>query len=183
MEELLYTGAKVYLLERSSETRKTDYNLAIVDFNGTLVSIDSNLPNQIVRESIERGEIEEFKGLTIEKPEYTVDVSRIDFLLSGNSDKVLLEVKSCTLVRKKDALFPDAPTKRGSRHLQTLIKWLRRGRSAIFILIQRGDAEKFIPNESCRPISAHCFEVISLKEGPLPNTKIVSEVLNLLISS
>ena len=60
-------------------------------------------------------------------------------------------MKSCTLIRDGVALFPDAPTKRGSRHLRTLTRGLTQGRSAVFFLIQRPDANSFRPNRETDP--------------------------------
>jgi sugar fermentation stimulation protein A len=151
MKELLYRGARVYLTPVQSETRKTQYNLALVDHQGTLVSVDSNVPNKVVREAVDRGIIEPFKEFRVKKAEYTFGESRLDFLLESDSGKLLLEVKSCTLIRDGVALFPDAPTKRGSRHLRTLTRGLTQGRSAVFFLIQRPDVNSFRPNMETDP--------------------------------
>ncbi len=151
MKELLYRGARVYLIPVQSETRKTQYNLVLVDHQGTLVSVDSNVPNKVVREAVDRGIIEPFKEFRVKKAEYTFGESRLDFLLESDSGKLLLEVKSCTLIRDGVALFPDAPTKRGSRHLRTLTRGLTQGRSAVFFLIQRSDANRFMPNMETDP--------------------------------
>ncbi len=151
MKELLYRGARVYLIPVQSETRKTQYNLTLVDHQGTLVSVDSNVPNKVVREAVDRGIIEPFKEFRVKKAEYTFGESRLDFLLESDSGKLLLEVKSCTLIRDGVALFPDAPTKRGSRHLKTLTRGLTQGRSAVFFLIQRSDANRFRPNMETDP--------------------------------
>jgi len=151
MEELLYPGAPVYLLERHTEGRKTNFNLVLVDLQGTLVSVDSMVPNKVIREAVESGLIGGFKRLSIVKGEYTFGESRLDFLLEGEAGQLLLEVKSCTLVRGGVALFPDAPTKRGSRHIRTLMEGLRLGRAAVVFLIQRADATRFRPNEETDP--------------------------------
>ena len=151
MKELLYRGARVYLMPVQSDTRKTHYNLTLVDHHGILVSVDSSVPNKLVGEAIDKGIIEPFREFQIKKAEYTFGESRLDFLLEGDSGKLLLEVKSCTLIRDGVALFPDAPTKRGSRHLQTLTQGLTQGRSAVFFLIQRPDAKSFRPNEETDP--------------------------------
>ena len=148
MVELLLPNARVYLTPRSPENRKTAYDLSLVDLNGTLISVDSRVPNRIASEAIEQGKILEFSGLSVEKAEYTYNDSRLDFLLKGKGTQLLLEVKSCTLVQGGTALFPDAPTKRGSRHLRTLMGWLAQGRAAILFIIQRPDAESFRPNEA-----------------------------------
>ena len=151
MEELLYPGAQVYLLERHAEGRKTNFNLVLVDLHGTLISVDSMVPNRVVREAVESGLIEEFMGLSVAKGEYTFGESRLDFLLEGEAGQLLLEVKSCTLVNGGVALFPDAPTKRGSRHVRELMEGLKLGRASVFFLIQRADSIKFRPNEETDP--------------------------------
>jgi sugar fermentation stimulation protein A len=151
MRELLHHGTKVYVLERVSEKRKTRYNLVLVDFGGVLVSIDSMTPNRVLAEAIEARSIPEFRGLRVERREYTYGESRLDFLLRGDRGRLLLEAKSCTLVREGVGLFPDAPTTRGCRHLLTLIDGLNGGRAAAFFLIQRDDAECLKPNEETDP--------------------------------
>lgn len=163
MKELLYRGARVYLIPVQSESRKTQYNLTLVDHQGTLVSVDSNVPNKVVREAVDRGIIEPFKEFRVKKAEYTFGESRLDFLLESDSGKLLLEVKSCTLIRDGVALFPDAPTKRGSRHLRTLTRGLTQGRSAIFFLIQRSDANSFRPNMETDPDFAANLEEANRK--------------------
>ena len=161
MGELLQPNSRVYLTPRSTENRKTAYDLSLVDLNGTLISVDSRVPNRIASEAIEQGMIPEFSGLTVEKAEYTYNDSRLDFLLKGNDTQLLLEVKSCTLVREGTALFPDAPTKRGSRHLRTLMGGLAHGRAAILFIIQRPDAESFRPNETTDPTFAETLREAS----------------------
>jgi len=151
MEELLRTGARVYLLEKSSEHRKTRYDLVLVDLGGTLVSADSRAPNRVVAEAVEAGLLPEFRGLRIEKREPVFTDSRLDFRLAGASGQLLLEVKSCTLVEAGVGLFPDAPTERGRRHLHALIKASETGRAAVLFLIQRADARAFQPNEGTDP--------------------------------
>lgn len=151
MGELIHHGTKVHVSERVSEKRKTWYNLVLVDFEGTLVCIDSMTPNRVLAEAVEAGSILEFRGLRVERTEYTYGESRLDFFLRGEKGRLLLEVKSCTLVREGVGLFPDAPTARGSRHIKTLIDGLEGGRTAAFFLIQRDDAECLKPNEEADP--------------------------------
>ena len=151
MKELLYPGVRVYLMPVQSDIRKTHYNLTLVDHHGTLVSVDSSVPNKLVGEAVGSGIIESFREFRVKKAEYTFGESRLDFLLENDSGHLLLEVKSCTLIRDGVALFPDAPTKRGSRHLRTLTRGLMHGRSAVFFLIQRPDANSFRPNMETDP--------------------------------
>jgi sugar fermentation stimulation protein A len=124
MKELLNHGTRVYLTPVQSETRKTRYNLSLVDHQGVLVSVDSNVPNKLVHEAIDRSLIEPFQDFHVEKAEHTFGESRLDFLLEGDTGKLF-----------------------GSRHLKTLTKGLEHGRAAVFFLIQRPDANSFRPNE------------------------------------
>lgn len=155
MSELLYPGSDVYLLEKNyfsrRRHRKTGYDLVLVDLDGTLVSIDSRAPNTLVAEAIDENSLPMFYGMEIRKKEPLFKDSRLDFHLQGDSGSLLLEVKSCTLVEDRTGLFPDAPTKRGRRHLRTLMKALKLGRSAIMFVIQRIDADTLRPNEVTDP--------------------------------
>jgi sugar fermentation stimulation protein A len=151
MEELLHPGATVWIANKKALHRKTVFDLVLVEHNDTLVSIDSRTPNTVLAEAILAGTAPEFKGYTIERREPSYDDSRFDLLLTDGHRKLTLEVKSCTLIEDGIALFPDAPTKRGTRHLKTLIKALHEGRSTILFLIQRSDAKTFQPNKKTDP--------------------------------
>jgi sugar fermentation stimulation protein A len=146
MKELLIPGAIVYLLKRPSAHRKTDFDLVLVEYNGEKVSIDSRLPNKLLIEAINEGRLPEFDGFFVKKTEPTLHDSRLDLLLTNGSKEIYLEAKSCTLVKENAALFPDAPTKRGTRHILSLVKTLEFGRAVITFIIQRNDATSFKPN-------------------------------------
>jgi len=151
MRELLYRGARVYLHRCKSSSRKTSYDLALAYSEGTLVSIDSRVPNIVIEESIHARLLPEFDGYVIDRREPIFGDSRLDLSLTNGSQTALLEIKSCTLVVGGVALFPDAPTRRGARHLRTLSEALRLGRSALIFLIQRDDACSLHPNEATDP--------------------------------
>ena len=145
MYELMVPGTRVYLIKRTGDKRKTDYDLIMVNYNGTLVSIDSRLPNYMLREAITKDKLPEFKNYWIDKVEPTFQNSRLDLKLCSKLNQILIEAKSCTLVEKDVALFPDAPTKRGARHMNTLINALKYGRAAVCFIIQRDDAKEWRP--------------------------------------
>ena len=151
MYELMIPGTRVYLIKRTGNKRKTDYDLIMVDYKGTLISIDSRLPNYILREAITKIKLPEFKNYWIDKVEPTFQDSRLDFKLCNKLNQILIEAKSCTLVENGVALFPDAPTKRGARHMNTLINALEYGRAAVCFIIQRDDAEEWRPYEERDP--------------------------------
>ncbi len=150
MRELLTPGARVYIIERRSPLRKTGYDLALVELDGVLVSVDSRVPNTVLGEAIAGGEVPEFRGFRVGRREPKFLDSRLDFELT-DGEKMLLEVKSCTLVVGGVGLFPDAPTRRGRRHLEALTEALSLGRAAILFQVQRGDASSLTPNEGADP--------------------------------
>jgi sugar fermentation stimulation protein A len=151
MHELMVANARVYLLEKRGEHRKTRYDMVLVDYGGVMVGVDSRLPNTLLAEALNAGRLNEFRGYTVEKTEPVFHDSRLDLVLSDGQKQVMVETKSCTLVEDGVALFPDAPTKRGARHMRTLVKALETGRSAAAFVIQRGDASEFRPNDGTDP--------------------------------
>lgn len=148
---LLRAGARVYLSETGSGNRKTWYDLLLIELGDTLISIDSRMPNRVVGEAIRLGLIPEFKDHSIREVEPLFQGSRLDFLLNGDGRSLFLEVKSCTLVEDGVALFPDAPTSRGERHMRVLEVALGVGRAAVLFLVQRDDALAFRPNWEVDP--------------------------------
>ena len=150
LQELLIPGATIYIHEKTKPGRKTRFDLILVEDEGVLVSIDSRIPNRLFEEALKQGTLKRFEGFHVEAREFQLDDSRIDFLLGGPR-LMLVEVKSCTLVEGDTALFPDAPTERGRRHLRNLTYRPRGFEAAIVFIIQRGDAVRFRPNSRLDP--------------------------------
>ncbi|MFX0133893.1 MAG: DNA/RNA nuclease SfsA [Candidatus Hodarchaeota archaeon] len=147
MKELFTENKKVWLKLISNINRKTSYDLIAVEYEDRIVSIDSRVPNKFVFHLLQSRYLFNFEFDEI-KPEFSYKNSRLDFFLRKNNEKYLVEVKSCTLVKDKTALFPDAPTERGARHVSELIGALKEGyKSFIIFIIQREDAKFFSPNE------------------------------------
>ncbi|MBS3794443.1 MAG: DNA/RNA nuclease SfsA [Candidatus Thorarchaeota archaeon] len=154
MEELMIKGKTVYLRYLPSPKRKTDYDLIVVKHRGILVSIDSRLPNQFVGHLLEQEELPSFSQYCEVKSEPSMFGGRFDFRLYGGSIDSIIEVKSCTLVNSGVASFPDAPTKRGARHMMHLVEVLHEGiadRACVIFVIQRPDATVFTPNDRTDP--------------------------------
>ena len=157
--ELLLPGTRVFLTAPGSPGRKTKYDLVSVLKNGkALINIDSQAPNRVVMEWLET------KGFTKIIPEYTYGDSRIDFYMekilpSGETIRYLTEVKGCTLEINGMGYFPDAPTKRGTKHLRELIKAVKEGyRSCIVFVIQMEGVFEVKPNTDTDPDFAKAFE-------------------------
>ena len=151
--ELLHPDNRMLLAPAAAgAARKTAFDLALVEFGGVLVSVDSRIPNSLLRESIEAGSLARFTGYDHLAGEVTVGDSRLDIVLSGEEGRCYIEAKSVTLVEGGVALFPDAPTERGRKHLGTLSRAAKEGdRAAVVFVIQRPDASSFAPNEEADP--------------------------------
>jgi sugar fermentation stimulation protein A len=150
MTELLVPGYTVFLSAADRPGRKTRYDLVSVDANGTLVSVDSRVPNAVIGEAVAIGAIPQLSTFDRVRPEYTRGRSRFDFLLGDEEGGALVEVKGCTLVMDDGmALFPDAPTARGARHVRELADAVEEGMDAfVVIVVQRNDGRVFAPNDA-----------------------------------
>ncbi|MCK5251505.1 MAG: DNA/RNA nuclease SfsA [Thermoplasmata archaeon] len=149
MKELLLPGANVLLLGSDSPDRRTRYDLVAVETPDVSVSVDSRVPNAVLSEALAAGAIPEFSDYDIVRPEYTWGSSRFDFLLENDDGKALVEVKGCTLVQDDGlALFPDAPTQRGARHVRELTRAATEGFDTyVVVIVQRSDGRVFAPND------------------------------------
>ncbi len=148
--ELLVPGATVYVQERRTGNRKTPFDLIAVEKGHLLINMDSQAPNPVFREYAEGGRFTE--GLTLLQPEVRRGDSRLDFYYEAGSRRGFAEVKGVTLEQDGVALFPDAPTQRGVRHLRELIACREAGLEAwaVFIIQMRG-AVRFEPNRATHP--------------------------------
>lgn len=146
LKELLYFRVKVVLKKTMRKGRKTAYDLIGVYHGGQMVSVDSRFPNKLVFEALKKKALKEFAQYRTIKPEPFYGKTRLDFLLSDHEPACFLEVKSCTLVRDGIAMFPDAKTERGRRHVMELLKAKGEGyRACLLFIIQRTDAYAFSP--------------------------------------
>jgi sugar fermentation stimulation protein A len=150
--ELLVSGHPVLLRQADLPHRKTKYDLALVELDRGLVSVDARLPNKLVHEAIAAGQMPEFIGYETIRREVAYGASRLDFVLEDDERRCFIEVKSVTLVCDGVALFPDAPTQRGRRHVGELAQAVQEGeRAAVVFAVQREDATMFAPNDGADP--------------------------------
>lgn len=129
-KELLLPDAEVILQKSDKAERKTKYDLiAVYKEELGWVNIDSQAPNKVVKEWLEK------QDYTYLKPEYTYGDSRVDFYMEKDSEKYLMEVKGCTLEIDGIGYFPDAPTERGIKHLKELTKAVKEGYHCIIAFV------------------------------------------------
>lgn len=148
-KEILTEGTTIFLEESHNKNRKTKYSLISAYKGNKLINIDSQVPNVVVFDGIKECKINEFKNITFLKREVNFDKSRFDLYYEKNNEKGFIEIKGVTLEKDGISMFPDAPTERGTKHLEELIKAVREGlKGYIFFLIQMDDIKYFTPNFS-----------------------------------
>jgi sugar fermentation stimulation protein A len=161
LRELLLPGANVWVRPASGRGRRTRFTLALVQApSGELVSVVTTLPNEMADEALRAGRIAELADWRVEAREYTWGRSRFDFLLANpHGERMLLEVKSVTLVEEGRALFPDAVTTRGARHVRELALAKSQGleATALFV-VQRRDATSVTAARAIDPSFADALE-------------------------
>lgn len=147
-------GSRVWLSRSDRNGRRHPYTWELVWADGVLVGINTAYPNQLVREGIEGGALPMLAGYGTIRSEvpYGVERSRIDLLLEGEQGRCWVEVKNVTLVEGGCALFPDAVTVRGQKHLRELMAMVRQGdRGVIVFVVQRPDAGVVSPADRIDP--------------------------------
>jgi sugar fermentation stimulation protein A len=147
-------GQPVYLSFNDNPRRKLKYTWEIIRMPGSLVGVNTLVPNRLVKQSIEAGLVDALAGYDRVRTEVkTSQGSRLDLMLEReNKATCFVEVKNCTLVEERVARFPDAVTTRGRKHLVELERLVGEGsRGVMFFLVQRMDAERFRPADDIDP--------------------------------
>ncbi len=163
-KELLINGVNVILEESDNPNRKTKYSLVAVYKGENLVNMDSQAPNEVVYEALSKDFIKEIKKPDFIKREASYSKSRFDLYFEKDETKGYIEVKGVTLENNGVAAFPDAPTARGRKHIEELIKAKEEGFDcAIFLLIQMQGVKVFVPNRKTDPDFANILSLAKTK--------------------
>jgi len=142
--ELLVPGTEIYAAAAGGENRKTAWDIVAVNKQGRLVNIDSQAPNWAAAEFLQKQ-----YPLAHIRREVAFEDSRFDFLIEGSDFRRFVEVKGVTLEKNGLAMFPDAPTLRGRKHLQGLIRAKQRGYDAcVLFVVQMKGVFSFAPNRA-----------------------------------
>ena len=148
--ELLVPGATVYLEKSSNPNRKTAYDLVTVETPFGLVNMDAAAPNQVAGELLRAGTI--LSSPTLVQPEVRFGASRLDFYAENDRQRLFVEVKGVTLRQGEWAVFPDAPTVRGAKHMGELVQAVAQGyRAMALLIVQMGGCTAFRPNRETDP--------------------------------
>ena len=171
MAELLVPGAPLRLNPAPPDSnRRTRFTLLLVWYEGHWVGVDSRLPPALVVEAWRRGLLPALEAFQSVKSEIWSGDSRLDLRFEGPGiwgrgerppgvkEICYVEAKSVNLVVDGVALFPDALTTRGARHLRELERVVADGyRAAVVFVVQRGDARSLAPHEEADPAFAQAL--------------------------
>lgn len=156
-------GSRVCLSESTNPKRKYRYTLEMVRVGDSWVGVNTALTNTLVAEAIAEGKIAELQGVDSIIREVKISSrSRLDLLLHKKGRKIYVEIKNCSLVENGVAMFPDAVTERGRKHLDDLAGLVKLGHEGvIFYLVQRTDASCFQPATHIDPAYAETLKSVS----------------------
>jgi sugar fermentation stimulation protein A len=148
LQELLLPGSNLHLArEGISTSRKTEYTVVGVERDNSLIMLHTHLTNEAVGRLLDNHLLPGFEAAVIVRREVRVGHSRFDFLLRDREGEIHVEVKSCTLFGNRVAMFPDAVTTRGARHLRELADLSRQGfRGAVIFVVHWPRARVFMPD-------------------------------------
>jgi sugar fermentation stimulation protein A len=156
--DILYPGNSVLLRKATNPKRKTAWDMIAGKSGDNWILINSAFHRQISTWVLENDIVDFLSGSDSILPEKKYGDSRLDYLLLKDNKKTWIEVKGCTLAEGKISSFPDAPTTRGKRHLEELIKAKNEGHdAAVLILAFRPEAECFTANGKIDPAFAETF--------------------------
>lgn len=152
--ELLVPYARVYLEVSDNPARKTKHDLIAVEkvkeSGILLVNMDSQIPNSAAGEWLKNCGL--FSENAVIMREKTFGKSRFDFYIEDGDRKAFLEVKGVTLEFDGVAMFPDAPTERGVKHINELASCIDEGYEAyILFVIQMKGMKCFRPHDAMHP--------------------------------
>ena len=158
-------GSPVCYSRSDNPKRKYPHTLEMVHNGKTWIGINTSRTNRIVAEAIENKQIKELNHFeSIRREVKTSAESRLDLLLEGGGKRTYIEVKNCSLAENGRALFPDAVTARGTKHLRELARLVNLGhRGAIFFLVQRLDCNGFSPAAAIDSVYAATLAEVQLK--------------------
>ena len=192
--ELLRPGAAIYVQESDNPERKTKWDLIAVEketgSGKRLINMDSQIPNRVVQEWIEAGNL--FSDVSLVRSETTYGNSRFDLYVEAGERRIFIEVKGVTLEEDGVCRFPDAPSDRAVKHLEELIRAKKEGYEAyVFFVIQMKGVSYFTPNTDTHPAFAEALrrakesgvEILAYDCSVAPDSIVVSEPVDVVLYS
>lgn len=146
MRGLTEPGSRIWLSRHDTATRKYALALELVEADGTVVGVNTALPNRLAEEAILAGLVPPLADFrTLKREQRYGRNSRIDILLEDETmGSVHVEVKNVHFIRETGlAEFPDSVTTRGAKHLDEMGDLVEAGRrAAMLFIIQRADCDR-----------------------------------------
>lgn len=160
MTECQGEGWKALLSPAKNPNRKLKFTWELVHNGKCWICVNTQRANEVAYEAVCNDQISELTGYSnIEREKKYGTNSRIDILLSNESDLCYVEVKSVTLTYEGKYTFPDAPTERGRKHLDELAEMKNQGHRAVMLFIlMRSDGKGFKPAAHIDPKYAEKLE-------------------------
>ncbi len=151
--ELFIPGSILYVQEMRSEVKYPYRVIGVESAAGEVIMLDTHTNNRIAEYLIATSQIPSLKEYRVKKREVAVGHSRFDLLLENSANELLYcEVKSCTLFGGRLAMFPDAVTARGKRHVEELAQMADSGvKTAVVFVIQSVNIQYFVPDYHTDP--------------------------------
>ncbi|WP_419785824.1 DNA/RNA nuclease SfsA [Pseudodesulfovibrio sp.] len=174
---LLRPESQALLSPAANPARKLPYTLEALALDRGWVGVNTLTPNRMLYAAWQAGALPEAVGYDRFKKEAVTGDSRLDARLDGPDGPLWVECKNVTLVEEDVALFPDAETARGRKHLHELMRLKASGaRVALFFLVQRPDGRCFGPADVIDPEYATLFyEALSVGVEAWPYVAHVDE--------
>ncbi|MBO5918074.1 MAG: DNA/RNA nuclease SfsA [Oscillospiraceae bacterium] len=148
--ELLVPGAMVWLEGNDDPKRRTAWDLVQVEKGVRRINMDSQAPNRVFGEWVRAGGF--LPEVTLVRPETRYGDSRFDFYVEAGGKRHFVEVKGVTLEEDGIVRFPDAPTLRGVKHLEELIRARQEGYECwVCFVIQMSPVRWLEPNDRTHP--------------------------------
>ncbi len=151
--ELLLPGRLIYLKENPYGL---PYTVWAAERKGSIICLNTHYTNAVAESILSKKFIAELKDYIVKAREFRIGNHRIDFLLYNNSRTLPLEVKSCTLFNNSIAMFPDAITERGRRHLETLAS----NKGGILFVVHHPDVLYFLPDFHTDPLFSETLSAL-----------------------
>ncbi|MCL5800552.1 MAG: DNA/RNA nuclease SfsA [Candidatus Thermoplasmatota archaeon] len=160
LKELIFPGN--FVLIRRAHAARTEYRISAARRGSFWILVDSGIHSDIASHLL-------CDGFRQEVP---LSGKRIDFAWESGAGIVYLEVKGCSLALDSVALFPDAPTKRGTEQVRALTDYVREGgRAYVLFLVFSEDATSFQANSKTDPDFADQLEAFLAAGGEVLTAK------------
>lgn len=162
---VLVPEATAFMREKSHAERKSSYDLFAVEHSGVPIIVDTRCSTVASQKAIAEGLFTALKGYDVVRKNVKVNHSLLDLLLQHGAKHFFLEIKCVTHVVNGLAMFPDAPTVRGRKHIESLVKLVQQGSEAgVLFSVQRPDANVLKPYRKIDPSFSRLLQKAS-EEG------------------